>query len=272
MIAIGLAGPSKAGKSTLANEFKRYGFSVRAFADVLRSEVYEAFVDGAGTEAAVRLSEMVFRKDSPEKELIRPLFQAWGTLRREVCGKDYWVNRLHEEIKNLSLVVIDDVRYVNEAEYIKTRLNGIVVTLLPERQPPLGAHESETQYLDIPADLELPRMPLNDQVDLIMSFLKTRPRQALCCKIVSPSLAVEGLVVFDQKSTWKIYTKSAGFEAHAFGEQIGDSFAEILLAANAPAEPGKYRLTRPHSVPVYARSFSTVRAYAQSELGHDAVD
>lgn len=272
MIAIGLAGPSKAGKSTLANEFKRYGFSVRAFADALRWEIYEAFVDGVDSDAAVRLSKMAFLKDSPEKELIRPLFQAWGTLRREVCGKDYWVNRLHEEIKNLSLVVIDDVRYVNEAEYIKTRLNGIVVTLLPEKQPPLGAHASETEYVDIPADLELPRMPPAEQADLVLRFLKMRPRQTLCCKIVSPSLTVEGLVVFDQKSTWKIYTKSAGFEAHAFGEQIGNSFTELLLAANAPAEPGKYRLTRPHSVPVYARSFSAVRAYAQSELGHDAVD
>lgn len=272
MIAIGLAGPSKAGKSTLAKELARYGFRVSSFAGALRHEVYEAFVGKLDNDAVARLFKMVFHRDSPEKELVRPLFQAWGTLRRELCGEDYWVDQLHRAIKDWSLVVIDDVRYTNEAAYIKTRLKGIVVTLLPAEPPDSGVHRSELEYADIPADLELPRLPPSVQADLIMGFLKTQPRRAFSCKVISPRDSVEGIIVFDQQSAWKIYTRDAGSEAHAFGERIGNSFDEILLAANTPVTLGEYHLTHPKSIAISAGSPSAVLAYAKSELGHDAVD
>jgi hypothetical protein len=71
-----------------------------------------------------------------------------ATARKENPG--YWVYRLHERIHNLAHVIIDDVRYPNECEYIQTR-GGLLVRVHPHpywRPEPHAEHESETALDD----------------------------------------------------------------------------------------------------------------------------
>lgn len=274
MIAIGLAGPSKSGKTTLAAELKRYGFTRVAFADALRYEVFEAFCHNQPREVQEEVTKLLYDRTNPDKERIRPLLQAWGQLRRDLAGENYWVLRLDESIQHLPLVVIDDVRYPNEAEYVRTDLKGIVVTLLPEKEPSAGAHPSETEYTRIRADLELPRLPVDQQVSLVFGILRKQPRRSFCCSIAGgyDRDQLHGIVVFDQQTSWWIYRNSAGMDVRRYGEQADKSFEGILKEAAKERIDTEYYLTTPRRAYVDARSYEAVRAFAKAELGHDAVD
>lgn len=75
------------------------------------------------------------------------LLQMWGEDRRQNCGKDYWVKKLQQwTVLNSDDIVITDVRYPNEVEWIQAH-GGLLWRV--DREEPLEdisrdpGHESE---------------------------------------------------------------------------------------------------------------------------------
>lgn len=146
-IIIGLGYKKCSGKDTCANLIKEYienntSFKVKkySFADILKHSIAVKF---ALPELALlddqdfkikqclnfcKVNNKIYSK-SPEnvsKELVEPItwrniLQLEGEYARNLYGEDFWINRLQDTIANSDsdIILITDVRYRNEAEWIK---------------------------------------------------------------------------------------------------------------------------------------------------------
>ncbi|NIO44441.1 MAG: hypothetical protein GTN36_02705 [Candidatus Aenigmarchaeota archaeon] len=97
------------------------------------------------------------RKDVKDRKLLQLLGTEWG---RNTISQDIWIDRLHKNIEEHiqdpnDLVIIDDVRFDNEAKYIKNN-NGILIRVCgPSRikNDGIKGHASESgvhpMYIDI---------------------------------------------------------------------------------------------------------------------------
>jgi hypothetical protein len=143
-IFVGFCGPAGAGKSTIAGfaaDNLRHLFPqpvVRAsFAEELRREVFECIESRKWPEGALPpdLVGVHFNSDDlwiePAKTEICRLLQYYGTEFRRRQDEHYWVRRLHRTLRGFSRdtsILIDDVRYNNEGDYIAAR-RGLVVEI-----------------------------------------------------------------------------------------------------------------------------------------------
>lgn len=126
-VVIGLSGKSGHGKDEVYRIARRLLRGKRvereAFGDLLKQQV----ADAVGFDV-----EFV----EAQKEFFRPLLQWWGTeFRRNLCGKEYWVNRMRKQLERNSIfgkdispdyIFVTDVRFPNEAELIREE-GGVVV-------------------------------------------------------------------------------------------------------------------------------------------------
>lgn len=120
---IGLSGHKGAGKDSVAAILAiHYGYRRVAFADALKLEVWKHSVqilghvplDGHTLTLPAFLAYIEAHKhDDPSLPTAWPrqLLQAWGTMRRDLCGDDYWINT----VQLWPGVVVTDVRFANEA-------------------------------------------------------------------------------------------------------------------------------------------------------------
>jgi hypothetical protein len=156
IIVIGVAGKARSGKTFLSkaietcvsNKHPELPVHTFAFADVLKDECANA----------TGIDRKLF-DDPVTKEILRPLMQWWGTdFKRNPMFKGYsgyWVDKFHHllvekfhgvfsKCKNI-VIVIPDVRFVQEVNYIHTVLNGYVVNLvgLYAKNTPHSSHASE---------------------------------------------------------------------------------------------------------------------------------
>jgi hypothetical protein len=139
-----------------------------AFADALKREVNQAAVEAGGMEMlfkpnycfpqqgyVVTLPEWV--KYDPNPDMTdsmchlgkqRLLLQWWGTEYRRAVQKDYWVNRLAEQINNddPQVALITDVRFSNETQYVLANKGFTVRVDRPDLPPAI--HQSETALED----------------------------------------------------------------------------------------------------------------------------
>ncbi|MBS1722828.1 MAG: hypothetical protein JSS66_07605 [Armatimonadetes bacterium] len=147
MKLIGVSGKKRSGKDTfyqfLANNPSLTVHRV-AFADALKAEVYERILQPDG------LARDLMENDDT-KERFRTLMQWWGTeYRRQLFRDDYWLVQLANTLEQWKdddcIVVVTDVRFPNEFEFIRSR-GGLNVRI---ERPGLdvtgaaGAHPSET--------------------------------------------------------------------------------------------------------------------------------
>lgn len=152
---IGLYAPQmNSGKSTVANILKDFhGFQINSFATPIKSMVlgifyclgYEDWITG----------EMVFG-DSKEtvipelgvstRYLMQTLGTEWG---RNMIDQDIWIKILEDRLGKSSLgnytldFVIDDVRFENEAQWIKDSGGFLVKVLRPDAEELENSHASE---------------------------------------------------------------------------------------------------------------------------------
>ena len=126
-VVIGLSGKSGHGKDEVYRIARRLLRGKRvereAFGDLLKQQV----ADAVGFDV-----EFV----EAQKDFFRPLLQWWGTeFRRNLCGKEYWVNRMRKQLERTSIfgkdispdyIFVTDVRFPNEAELIREN-GGVVV-------------------------------------------------------------------------------------------------------------------------------------------------
>jgi len=142
-ILIGLVGKKRSGKNTFADFlYEEPGFCVQlAFGDELKQEVADC------------IGKNIWEIHE-EKEKYRSLLQFWGTnLRRFFCGEDYWIKKVAARMATLDssvMVVITDVRFPNEAKFIKD--NGGVLVRIVRDGLPQDSHQSETEQEKIQCD------------------------------------------------------------------------------------------------------------------------
>lgn len=166
MIIIGLAGRKGAGKTELANVCKRQGFIVLRFAIALKKLVSElvGFEVNASQESKIkelnlRLSEEQIQYIAKETNIkvedvretigsisfntVRDMLQIIGTDLIRKFNPDWHVNKLKELLVEGHNYCIDDVRFPNEVNMIKS-MGGIVWFVVRPIIDNISNHDSET--------------------------------------------------------------------------------------------------------------------------------
>jgi hypothetical protein len=156
---IGITGKAQAGKSTVAGILEReFGFKEMAFADRLKSLSSTLLPNSFCTNHLVKMHGSNDDKNTTIKGVgvtYRQFLQKVGVAMRDIYP-DVWVNLLEEDLENIYPeydVVIADVRFDNEAAWIKKRKGKII---LVERENSTGYvpnHVSEqgisNKYIDV---------------------------------------------------------------------------------------------------------------------------
>lgn len=141
-LIFGIAGVARCGKDTLGkhllNKLDKNKLPCLniSFASALKSDLDKFLLD--------KFKISAFTENNSEKDLIRPLLVTYGT---EVCRKidqDYWIKKIDKKVKssidNKIIVVITDVRYENEANWIKQN-GGFIIHLSRIGQKPANFQE-----------------------------------------------------------------------------------------------------------------------------------
>lgn len=134
---IGLIGLAGSGKDTAAKALIKLGYRRLAFADELKSLAFYFGWDGEKDEAG------------------RTLLQELGMAARRYNAR-FWIQYLNKRIFREHLqgpFVFTDVRFQNEADYVRIR-DGIIVRIV---RPGIisGNHESELKQCEVAADIEI---------------------------------------------------------------------------------------------------------------------
>ena len=142
---IGISGFARSGKDTfyqrakLALEKEGYQACRFAFADALKEECNEILSKYTDIDA--------FTEDEGAKEMIRPLLVTWGTDIRRKLDENCWIKKIQsqveEKIRDGYYVFITDVRYKNEAEWIK--INGGTLVNLTRHDVGPANHEEHRE-------------------------------------------------------------------------------------------------------------------------------
>lgn len=141
-LIFGIAGVARCGKDTLGKylmqKLQKGGFPCLAisFASALKHDLDDFLKD--------KLNISAFTENNTEKDVIRPILVSYGT---DVCRKidqNFWIKKIDRKVKssinNKIIVVIPDVRYENEAKWIKQN-GGFVIHLSRMGQKPANFHE-----------------------------------------------------------------------------------------------------------------------------------
>lgn len=139
---IGISGVARVGKDTFFRALKKEnpnGSMIRvAFADELKEECNDFLMKNVGISA--------FTQDSNEKALVRPFLVTYGSQLRRKQDPSCWIKRVENKIKNLPegnwKVVITDVRYPNELEWVHNEMKGTSIHISRQGVLPINEEES----------------------------------------------------------------------------------------------------------------------------------
>lgn len=154
---IGLTGYAQSGKDTLAKILvEEHGFVRIAFADKIREFLYEMnpMVDNVAFEP-IYLRDRVDRdgwevaKQNPH---IRRALQNAGVAARKSFGEDFWVQAAFSDVRHSYNIVVTDVRFKNEADWIKQFENSYIWRVKRSGVEPVNAHVSESEMDGYKAD------------------------------------------------------------------------------------------------------------------------
>ena len=175
---IAFIGYKQRGKSTASKYLQgKYDFKPHNFKDALIEEIKTYFPDFIKKECELYncTPEELFEKKPGH---IRQLMQNFGTELRRKENKNYWINKWWQNSQHESKIVVDDCRFLNEAEEIKIR-NGIIIKIIRTGQVNIDKHESETEMNDIIPDYTIEvgtgeHDKLYEQLDKIIDKLATK--------------------------------------------------------------------------------------------------
>lgn len=192
---IGLSGKIGSGKTTIANllleKFNEY--ERIAFGDILKREASKTYnfplewvYSEEGKNEIININpceqkslyDILKNAFFPPKNIlgqlprsnmnVREILQWHGTEFRRAQDPNYWVSQMRIFIKNNPWVIIDDVRFENEADLVK-ELGGVVIRINPHDKWLSGdfsGHRSETSLDNY------------DQFDLKVTQLIDNPNHA----------------------------------------------------------------------------------------------
>lgn len=160
---IALCGKKRSGKSTAAEFIQAeigpscYRF---AFGDAIKSQVAKIFGP----------------YDEERKETLRPVYQSVGQAAKQLYGTRVWLDIVDDQLKRLkdvhAVIVIDDLRFPFEAEWVKS-MGGLVWRVVrPETDFVYDPHVSETEIDLIEPDHLLHNNSTPDYHEKIRSLLK----------------------------------------------------------------------------------------------------
>jgi energy-coupling factor transporter ATP-binding protein EcfA2 len=140
---IGICGPARSGKDTLADSFaeifKEYKVKTQklSFAKELKYEC-KSFVKRT-------LGIDIFTEVTEEKDIIRPLLVTWGTHVRRKLNDNVWIDALEKRMHSNKIVIISDVRFENEFNWVKKQGGKIIFVnrTLPDGSLVPNANEEE---------------------------------------------------------------------------------------------------------------------------------
>lgn len=121
---IGLTGYAQSGKDTVASILvEKYGFVRVAFADKIRDFLYEMnpMIDNVAGEP-IFLKERVDRDgwdETKKNPHVRRTLQNAGVSARNNFGDDFWIRETFRPVGMHRNIVVTDVRFENEADWIK---------------------------------------------------------------------------------------------------------------------------------------------------------
>lgn len=170
---IGLTGYAQSGKDTVANILvKDYGFQRVAFADKIRDLLYEMDPPVPVDTHVVGLQNYidVYGWDEAKKHpTVRSMLQNLGVGGRTIFGENHWIV---ETVKWLSPTsnnyVIADVRFTNEAEWIKDMYNAPIWRVSRPGVTAVNSHISETQMDNYQVDLHLENAGTIDELESLV--------------------------------------------------------------------------------------------------------
>ena len=151
---VGFTGPMRAGKSTAAMHLVvRYGYVKMSIAGPVKRDCAH-MLEMVGVAPRSQIEEEM--RSTITKEQYRGLLQWYGVFRRE-RDPDHWVRLLRSRLDMVSErgmdVVIDDVRFLNEAAMIR-ELGGRIVCIESTRAG-ISDHASEREWPRIAVDAVL---------------------------------------------------------------------------------------------------------------------
>jgi len=151
---IGFMGPQGAGKTTAADHLMHHGFTRLNIKDGLHRELKENMPDV--------LNQILLDYDLPDYEslfsqkpkIFRRLMQNYGTEVRRGDDPRYWIDILEKSMAQAeaSHFAIDDIRFFNEADFVK--LNGGVIVYIAG-EPNNDSHSSEQERQDLAPDFTI---------------------------------------------------------------------------------------------------------------------
>jgi hypothetical protein len=154
---IGLTGLAGSGKDTVAKILVReHNFAGVAFADPIRA-MLGALLFRVGADGSWMTDRELKERPTPVvgvsyRELAQTLGTEWG----RAINPDFWVNIAGDRIERLigagCSIVISDVRFPNEVEWIRAR-GGEVWHIAREQVDPVREHVSEEHIAELPCDL-----------------------------------------------------------------------------------------------------------------------
>lgn len=171
---IGIVGPAHSGKTALANQINQFitdnapdmQVARLSFADPIKDIVSMLFKWDRQRLSSSDPADKQW-KETPDEEWAsileihgfspRVAMQMIGTdLFRDHLSKDFWINILNKKIELImenpnSVIIIDDVRFPNEANMIR-RLGGEIIMVAAPNTSSNSEHISEKFYNSIKTD------------------------------------------------------------------------------------------------------------------------
>jgi hypothetical protein len=157
---IGLSGYAQSGKDTVANILvEKHGYTRVAFADPIRKLLYEMdpLIPKGYGEGVInyRLQDLVdsygWDKAKVEFPEVRRLLQELGVGARKLFGDTFWINEALYHVAPDDKVVVSDVRFENEAQWIQ-EFKGQIWRVKRMGTSAVNDHVSESDLDGYPVD------------------------------------------------------------------------------------------------------------------------
>ena len=179
---IGFTGRAQAGKSTAAAYIAQiYGYNRYSFAAPIKGLLNPFF----GWDERHSTGDLKEKIDPRWGFSPRAAYQQFGTEFARALNPDFWVNLASARVSPGVDTVIDDVRFENEAAYI--RQNGVLIHIERSGLPKIRSHISETplSFSTRSGDMQINNngtiQDLHEIIDVLMSIAESRRLEKLAC-------------------------------------------------------------------------------------------
>jgi len=156
---IAFTGKKNSGKSTAANYLvEHHNFELIQFKAVLVDMVRAMGLTEAEINGHLKEVPCALLCGQTPRHAMQTIGTEWG---RDIIHADIWTNIWESRAREFDNVVVDDCRFINEAEVVE-KLGGVIVRVERDQEETAGAtHASETEMNNI-----LPRHTVFNHQDI----------------------------------------------------------------------------------------------------------